>query len=180
AYRFVMPETLRHMGRSFFENLNEPVVAVNDLLQGDINNAGISVGRFAVNSTVGILGFFEVAERIDLPEHNADFGQTLHSYGAGSGPYLVLPFFGPSTVRDALGSGVDSFINPFSYLLDWETRLYLKASEIVVGREEVLDQVDELKKSSLDYYAAMRAGWFQRREVELNKGIPPPIGGSRN
>lgn len=176
AYRFVMPETIREMGRSFFENLNEPVVAANDLLQGDISSAGVSLGRFAVNSTVGILGFFEVAERIDLKEHNADFGQTLHSYGTGSGPYLVLPFFGPSTVRDAIGKGVDSFLNPFNYVLDWETRLYMKASEIVVDREEVLDEVDQLKKGSIDYYAAVRSAWFQKRDVELNKGVPPPLG----
>ncbi len=180
VYRFIMPETLRVMGRNFFSNLSEPVVAVNDLLQGDFGDAGTSVGRFAINSTIGILGFFEVAERVDLKEHNADFGQTLHSYGIGSGPYLVLPLFGPSTVRDAIGKGADSFLNPFAYLLDWETRLYLKASEIVVDREEVLDDVDALKKGSLDYYAALRSAWFQKREVELNKGVPPPLGRKQN
>ena len=176
VYRFIMPETIRGMGRNFFENLGEPVIAVNDLLQGDFGDAGTSVGRFAINSTVGILGFFEVAERVDLKEHNADFGQTLHSYGVGSGPYLVLPLFGPSTVRDAIGKGADSFLNPFAYILDWETQMYLKASEFVVDREEVLDDVAELKKGSLDYYAALRSAWFQKRDVELNKGVPPPLG----
>lgn len=176
AYRFIMPETIRVMGRNFFENLGEPVIAVNDLLQGDLGDAGTSVGRFAINSTIGILGFFEVAERVDLKEHNADFGQTLHSYGMGSGPYLVLPLFGPSTVRDAVGKGVDSLLNPFAYFLDWETQMYLKASELVVDREEVLDDVAELKKGSLDYYAALRSAWFQKRDVELNKGVPPPLG----
>ena len=169
TYRFIMPETLRHMGRNFFENLNEPVVAINDVLQGDFSRAGTSLGRLAINSTIGILGFFEVAERVDLKEHNADFGQTLHSYGAGSGPFLMLPLFGPSTVRDAVGTGVDSFLNPLTYLLDWETRLYLKASEIVVDREEVLDPVEQLREGSIDFYAAVRAAWFQKREAELRK-----------
>jgi phospholipid-binding lipoprotein MlaA len=175
VYRFIMPETLREMGRNFFENLNEPVVAINDLLQGDLENAGVAVGRFVVNSTIGLFGFFEVAEEIDLKAHPADFGQTLHSYGLDSGPYLVLPFFGPSTVRDAVGSGVDSFLNPLSYILDFETRVYLKGSELVVKREEFLDEVEELKKGSVDYYAAFRAAWRQRRAEELRKGKPAPI-----
>lgn len=175
AYRFIMPETLREMGRNFFENLNEPVVAINDLLQGDLENAGVSLGRFAVNSTIGLFGFFEVAEEIDLKEHPADFGQTLHSHGLDSGPFIVLPFFGPSTVRDALGAGIDSFLNPVGYLLGLETRIYLKASEITVKREEFLDEVEELKKGSVDYYAAFRAAWRQRREKELLKGKPAPI-----
>lgn len=175
AYRFIMPETLREMGRNFFENLNEPVVAINDLLQGDLENAGVSLGRFVVNSTIGLFGFFEVAEEIDLKEHPADFGQTLHTYGLNSGPYIVLPFFGPSTVRDAVGSGVDSFLNPLSYILDFETRVYLKGSELVVTREEFLDEVEELKKSSVDYYAAFKAAWEQRRAQELRKGKPPEI-----
>lgn len=175
VYRFIMPEPLRQMGRNFFENLNEPVVAINDLLQGDLENAGISVGRFVVNSTIGIFGFFEVAEEIDLQQHPADFGQTLHTYGLESGPYIVLPFFGPSTLRDSVGAGVDSFLNPLTYVLDFDTRMYLKASELVVKREEFLDEVEELKKGSVDYYAAMRSAWRQRRAQELRKGAPPEI-----
>lgn len=175
VYRFIMPETLREMGRNFFENLNEPIVAINDLLQGDLENAGVSVGRFVVNSTIGLFGFFEVAEEIDLKEHPADFGQTLHTYGLDSGPFIVLPFFGPSTIRDAVGSGVDSFLNPLSYILDFETRIYLKGSELVVKREEFLDEVEELKKGSVDYYAAFKAAWEQRRAQELRKGKPPEI-----
>ncbi|MFT5486917.1 MAG: phospholipid-binding lipoprotein MlaA [Paracoccaceae bacterium] len=175
AYRFIMPETIREMGRNFFENLNEPVVAINDLLQADFENAGVSVGRFFVNSTVGLFGFFEVAERLDLNEHPADFGQTLHTYGVGPGPFVMLPFFGPSTIRDTVGTGVDSFFNPIGYLLDFETRMYLKASEIVVKRESVLDPLDELRKGSVDYYAAVRSAWRQNRAKELRKGKPPPV-----
>jgi len=174
TYRFIMPEFVRDMGRNFFENFNEPVVAINDLLQGDFENAGISLGRFVVNSTAGVFGFFEVAERLDLSEHPADFGQTLHSYGVESGPYVMLPFFGPSTARNAVGKGVDSFLNPISYFLELETRLYMKAAETVVGREAVLDELAELRKGSLDYYAAVRSAWFQNRARELRKGAPPP------
>lgn len=175
AYRFILPETVREMGRNFFENLNEPVIAINDLLQADFENAGVSVGRFFVNSTVGLFGFFEVAERLDLQEHPADFGQTLHTYGVGSGPFVMLPFFGPSTIRDTVGTGVDSFFNPIGYLLDFETRMYLKASEIVVKREAVLDPLDELRKGSIDYYAAVKSAWQQNRAKELRKGEPPPV-----
>lgn len=174
AYRFIMPETLREMGRNFFESLNEPVVAINDLLQADFENAGVSASRFFINSTVGLFGFFEVAERLELKEHPADFGQTLHHYGVGKGAYIVLPFFGPSTLRDTVGTGIDSLLNPIGYLLDAETRLYLKASEIVVKREGSLDQVEELKKGSVDYYAAVRSAWQQNRARELRKGAPPP------
>jgi len=175
AYRFIMPEHLREMGRNFFENLNEPVVAINDLLQGDFSNAGVSVGRLAINSTIGLFGFFEVAERLDLKQHPADFGQTLHTYGVGSGPFVMLPFFGPSTIRDTAGSGIDSLLNPIGYLLDFETRIYLKASEIVVKREAVLDQVEQLRESSVDFYAAVKSSWLQNRAVELRKGAPPPV-----
>lgn len=174
VYRFIMPEPIREMGRNFFENLNEPVVAINDLLQADFGNAGVSVGRFVINSTVGLFGFFEVAERLELEQHPADFGQTLHSYGVGPGPFVMLPFFGPSTIRDTVGTGVDSFFNPIGYLLDFETRMYLKASEIVVERENVLDPLDELRKSSVDFYAAVKSAWQQNRATELRKGKPPP------
>lgn len=175
AYRFIMPEPVRKMGRNFFENLNEPVVVANNLLQGEFSDAGVAVGRFVVNSTAGLFGFFEVAEELDLEPETADFGQTLHTYGVGSGPFLMLPFFGPSTIRDTVGTGVDTFFNPIAYLLDFETRMYLKASEIVVKREEVLDPVDELRKGSVDFYAAVRSAWQQNRAEELRKGKPPPI-----
>ena len=174
-YRFIMPETLRAMSRNFFENFNEPVVAVNDLLQGDFENAATSVGRFAVNSTIGILGFFEVAERIDLEQHPADFGQTLHRYGMGDGGYVVLPLLGPTTLRDAFGQGVDMFLNPIAYLLDLETRLYLKATEIVVQREAAIETVNMLRDAAPDYYSAARAAWFAKRERELRKEPPPVV-----
>ena len=116
---------------------------------------------------------FEAAERIDLKPHPADFGQTLYTYGVGPGPYIMLPFFGPSTARNVVGTAVDSFLNPVSYFLDFETRLYLKGSELVVKRESILDELAELKKGSLDYYPAVRSAWFQNRERVLRKGAPP-------
>ncbi len=164
-----MPETLRHIARNFFENIGEPVVAINNVLQGDLENAGVSLGRFAVNSTVGILGFFEVAERIDLPEHPADFGQTLHRYGVGDGGYLVLPILGPTTARDAVGQGVDLFLNPFHYLLELETLLYIRAGELVVKREEAIEAVEKLQATPPDHYSAARNAFFETRALELRK-----------
>jgi phospholipid-binding lipoprotein MlaA len=173
VYRFIMPETLRLMGRNFFENLREPVVFLNDVLQGDFDDAGTALGRLAINSTIGILGFFEVAERVDLKKHTADFGQTLHSYGSGSGPFLVLPVLGASTMRDTVGMGVDFFLNPLTYLIDMETRLYLEATRLVVEREKNLNADTARSAAAKDPYAAMRAAWFKRREIELRKEVPP-------
>jgi phospholipid-binding lipoprotein MlaA len=175
TYNKVMPDPAILAVRRFFANLRSPVQFANDLLQLEFADAANTAGRFGLNSTIGLLGLFEVAEPLGLPAHYADFGQTLHSYGSGPGPYLMLPLFGPSTLRDGTGRLVDVALDPLAWLLTPEQSLGVAGTSIVVRREELLDPLDELRKSSVDWYAALRSAYSQRRAVELGKlaGAPP-------
>lgn len=171
TYNKLLPDPIILAIRRFFLNLGAPVVFANDILQGDFEDAGVTLGRFGVNSTVGLLGLLEVADGMGLKAHHADFGQTMHSYGTGAGPYLVLPLIGPSSVRDGLGLAVDTAMNPFTWLLPSEWNLGLTAGKIVVKREELLVPLDDLKAGSLDYYTALKSAYHQNRQIELSKGI---------
>ena len=174
-YRGFMPTDARYAVSRAFTNLAEPVVAANHLLQLEGGRAVTSLGRFAVNSTAGAAGLFDVATDLGLEADDTDFGQTLHHYGAGSGPYLVLPFFGPTTARDAVGFGVDGLIDPRGYLIAPMTRLQLSLGEGVVRREELIDPVDFLIEYALDHYDAVRAWNYQERQRELTGGCTEPI-----
>lgn len=174
-YRGFMPTDARHAVSRAFTNLAEPVVAANHLLQLNGERAATSLGRFTVNSTAGVAGLFDVATELGLQADDTDFGQTLHSYGAGSGPYLVLPIFGPTTVRDAVGFGVDGLMDPRGYVIAPMTRLYVSLGEGVVRREEVIDPVDFLVEYALDHYDAVRAWNYQERQRELTGGCTEPI-----
>lgn len=176
GYRTITPDPVIVGVRRFFLNLNSPVIFANDVLQTDFNDAGVTLGRFAVNSTVGVLGFFDPATSFGLARHSADFGQTLHSYGVPDGAYLVLPLFGPSNVRDTVGKVVDTVTDPLFWILDDVPSLILSGVETVSGREELLDPLDELKASSVDYYSAVKSAYKQNRRVQLNKGRPLPGG----
>jgi phospholipid-binding lipoprotein MlaA len=170
VYRFLMPDVAKPHIRNAFENLGLPVVFGNDLLQLEVEDAGETLARFAVNSTVGVAGLFDVAAEWGIPPHSRDFGQTLHSYGAGEGFYLVLPLFGPSNVRDAIGTGVDSLMDPKNYLLESTEVLLLGLGQGIVEREAVIDPVDFIKEHAGDKYAAVRAWSWQQRQIELDEG----------
>ena len=169
-YGFVAPDIVKSAVRRVFDNLNQPVVFANDLLQLDIVDAGVAASRFAINSTTGVLGIFDVAQAVGLEPHQADFGQTLHSYGLGAGPYVVLPLLGPNTARDVVGDGVDIFLQPLTYILEPEVNLAISGAEAIVQRENLLKPLDDLRASSVDYYAALRAAYYQNRSVGLRKG----------
>jgi phospholipid-binding lipoprotein MlaA len=169
-YHTVVPDPAIYAIRRAFANLRSPVLLANDLLQADLDDAAVTGGRFLVNSTVGLLGLFDVAEDIGLPAHHADFGQTLHSYGVGPGAYVMLPLLGPSTVRDAVGRGVDVLLDPLTWLLPTPESYYLTGTEVVVKREELLEPLDQLKEGSIDWYGALRSAYYQSRAVELRKG----------
>ena len=175
VYNKVTPDPAILALRRFFTNLRAPVLFANDVLQLEFADAATTFGRFGLNSTIGLLGLFEVAEPLGLPPHYADFGQTLHSYGSGAGPYLMLPLFGPSTLRDGVGRGVDVALDPLTWILTPGQSLALTGGQTVVRREELLEPLDELRKSSIDWYAALRSAYYQRRAVELGKlaGAPP-------
>jgi len=169
-YGFVMPAMVKRGVSNFFDNLNAPVVLANDVLQLEFADAATTTGRFAVNSTVGVLGLFDVAENFGLPDHPADFGQTLYAYGVGPGPYLVLPLLGPSTTRHGVGKAVDTFLHPLTYVLEPGPSFARGAAETVAGRERLLAPLEDLRATSIDYYAALRSAYYQDRRVVLRKG----------
>ena len=166
-YHYATPEMARVAVRRAIRNLNAPVVLVNDLLQLDPIGAGITTGRYLINSTAGILGLFDVAELIGLEEHQSDFGETLFSYGLGPGPYIVLPILGPSTARDATGRLVDTFFDPLTYILEGGAAIGFAAGQGLVRREEIFDALEELRTTSVDYYASLRSAHYKNRAVQL-------------
>ncbi len=173
VYGFLMPDFFKDNIRNAFRNFNAPVVLANDLLQFEGGNAMVTTSRFIVNSTVGILGLFEIADGWGLEPHPADFGQTLYSYGSGPGPYLVLPLLGPSTVRDGTGTLVDIFLHPRTYLLGTYPNIGLTGGNALVRRENLIVPLDDLRENSLDYYAALRSAYFQDRAADLSGGKAP-------
>jgi phospholipid-binding lipoprotein MlaA len=171
GYRFLVPEPARRSLRRAFENLNAPVIVVNDVLQGRFEDAAEAVGCFALNSTVGWAGLFDAAGEMGWEMRPADFGQTLARIGVGSGPYLVLPILGPSTVRDGFGDVVDQLFHPLSYVLGPGATWYLTG---MVGGgtglaklDEARDQLQALRESSVDFYAALRSAYLQHRTAQL-------------
>jgi phospholipid-binding lipoprotein MlaA len=177
AYVTILPEEARDALRRVLDNLKEPVVVINNVLQGRLDSAGITVGRFVVNSTLGIAGLMDVASKWGMERQPADFGQTLYVWGLPEGPYLILPVFGPSNPRDAIGMGVDAYIDPFALLATAENADELEISRFVLDgvdqRARVLDVLDDLQKNSLDFYAALRSLSQQKRAAELRRGAAP-------
>ncbi len=169
GYRFVTPKAAQHALSRAFDNLASPVIFANDLLQLRFHRAATTLSRFAINSTVGVLGLFDVAAELGLESHDADFGLTLYTYGVGDGIYLILPLLGPTTARDAVGFGVDSLFDPRSWLLGSTERLALYASEGVVRREKLIDAVNYLIENAESNYTAVRVWTFQQREAELHQ-----------
>ncbi len=178
-YRGVMPEVGRTAVHNVLSNLREPVVFVNDVLQGELERAGTAAGRFAINSTIGILGIIDVATDFGLEQHSEDFGQTFAVWGVGEGPFLMLPLFGPSNPRDAVGLVAQIFGDPVNiaavaYDLD-EVPL---ARSLLTGldeRERNLDTLDEIERTSLDFYAALRSLYRQRRADEIRNSKPTAV-----
>lgn len=185
-YRFVTPSFLRDRMSNLFDNMNEPVVAANSLLQGRVTDAGKSLGRLVVNSTIGFAGTFDVAgDGIGWNAQSADFGQTLHVWGVGQGPYIVLPLFGPSTLRDTAGRGADMMMSPWGYVAmegphSTSTTFQYTSTGVgaLVKREQHLDDLDKLKQGSIDFYAQMRSLYLQYRNKQLGIASPMPTSAS--
>jgi|GEM_PF-243070 len=175
TYRALVPEFGRLRLRAFLDNLGEPLVFANNLLQLRFEAAGTTFGRFAINTTLGGAGLFDVASAQGLARQSGDFGQTLASYGLDHGPFLMLPVTGPSNLRDAVGDAVDGFGNPLLLALgpvfSSFTLGVLNTSRGTLGgidlRAENLDTLDILRADSLDYYARLRSVVRQRRDAEL-------------
>lgn len=174
TYAAIMPDEVEEaLGRAY-DNLGAPITFINDLLQLEFENAGITLARFVLNSTVGVGGLIDVAVKAGLPPHKADFGQTLHRYGMGDGIYLVLPLFGGTTLRDAIGLGVDILIDPRSLVFDDDVGLGLSIGEAIVRRAQFIGPADFLEAYAENHYEAARAWTYQRRERFLSEGCDQP------
>lgn len=172
GYQAAVPLPVRGGLDNFLNNLRDVPSAANSLLQGKIKEAAQDTGRFLVNTSIGILGFFDVASRIGLPRHSEDFGQTMGYWGVGPGPYLVLPLLGPSSVRDTGGLAVDLITSPSAALLNEEPQIeaWLTALRIVSARAALLDTEKLLDEAAIDRYSFVREAYLQRRENLINDG----------
>lgn len=181
TYKFWVPEPIQRGVSNVVQNLGEPVTAINEVAQGEPSRAAQTIARFLVNSTVGLLGIFDIAKELGMPPTKEDFGQTIAVWAKAppedGGPYLVLPLIGPSNARDAVGLVIDYAIDPFRILtreLDVEYLMYARAGVTLVEvRSRTLQALDDIEKNSVDYYAALRSAYTQRRVAEIRqKGTP--------
>ncbi len=160
----VIPEDVQSWLDNFFDNVHAPVDTVNALLQGKPHDAGVAFGRFLFNSTVGFAGFFDpAASELGLEEVREDFGQTLAVWGLGAGPYLVLPVLGPSSPRDAAGLGVDGAMAVYTWYIPLAANVSSRGVDAVNTRSRLLQQIEDSRKSSFDYYAFVRNAYLQYR-----------------
>lgn len=177
AYKAVTPSPVRTGITNFFNNLGTLTTVVNDLLQLKFAQAFADAGRFVINTTFGIAGVIDVASKDNFPRHQEDFGQTLGHWGVGSGPYLVLPILGPSTVRDAGGLAFDTVTSdPITYLHNTgQIRAHnqVRLVQFLDKRTQLLDAKDLVDDASIDPYAFMRDAYLQRRASQIQDGIVP-------
>jgi phospholipid-binding lipoprotein MlaA len=182
GYVHIVPEFARDSIHDFLHNLDEPVTFINDMLQGEWEAANLTAARFLINSTFGVGGLTDFATRTGVERQTGDFGQTLYAWGAPEGPYLVLPVFGPSNPRDAIGMGVDGVMDPFGYVAGayhagTTSTIARMGGEGVDLRSRNIETLDNLEKNAIDFYAEMRSLYRQHRADELRHGrpAPPPI-----
>jgi phospholipid-binding lipoprotein MlaA len=173
-YRGIFPDPLRTGVHNFLNNLKTPVVLANDVMQGEPERAGDTVMRFLINTTVGIGGLRDQASDWGYEAHEEDFGQTLAVWGVGEGPYIMLPLFGPSNPRDAIGKVVDFFLDPINWWAENADNDWVPLTRTIVSgidtRDQLWDVLDDLEKSSIDFYAAIRSLYRQRRNEDISNG----------
>ena len=166
-----LPSPVQSGISNFLSNLRTPLVAVNQILQGQGSNAIETTGRFVVNSTAGVLGLIDVAEKIGLEEKEEDYGQTLATWGVGDGFYVVLPIFGPSNVRDTTGMVLTYITDPVNAYAVREGEAWFvpvrTATNAVDQRSKIIDEVNAMRDNSVDYYAAVRSSYYQNRKAAI-------------
>lgn len=177
VYKEAVPEPVQDGIGNFLQNLGSPAVFLNAVLQGDVDHAGATLLRFVINSTVGLAGTADVAGEMGFVRRDEDFGQTLGVWGADEGPYIMLPFLGPSNARDALGLAVDYFADPWIYLRYEKFNYSRFGAEVVDARARNYELLNDLEKTSVDYYAAVRSLYRQDRRDAVRNGaeaaLPP-------
>lgn len=173
GYRAVTPKVGRRGLRRFLAHIKLPVVFVNDVLQGEVGRAGQTLSRFVVNSTIGAGGFGDPMAHMGVAPHTEDFGQTLAVWGVGPGPYLVAPFFGPTTLRDGIGSLAQIPADPLFHINTGAAsaaRYSRTGAGALSAREQFLDPLREIEANSLDLYSSYRSFYLQARKREIANG----------
>ena len=173
AYHDVLPSPLRVMVRNFFSNISDVFIGVNNMLQGKPGEGLSDWSRVLWNTTIGLGGINDVASEMGLEKHNEDFGQTFGVWGMNSGPYLVLPFFGPSDVRDGVGLGFDLYASPLLGYHNVPVRNSLAGLRVVSERSELLEASTIVEQAALDQYSFRRDFYLQRRRSLIYDGHPP-------
>lgn len=175
GYNALLPEVVRTGIRNFLRNLRAPLHIANNLLQGDVGDAGVGAARFVINTTIGVGGVVDVAANQGLNYEQEDFGQTLAVWGVGDGFYIVWPVFGPSSLRDSAGIGVDALADPvriIAFNADKEWVYYTRGGiEYLDTRAGLVDTLRDVRKNSLDYYASMKSMYEQRRTALIRDNV---------
>ncbi|MEN8184523.1 MAG: VacJ family lipoprotein [Myxococcota bacterium] len=177
GWDFVMPDVAQTGVSNFFANLRFPIIFVNDLLQFRPIAAGEDLARFLVNTTVGVVGFVDVASKLDIAENDEDFGQTLGFYRVPTGPYLVLPILGPSSPRGVLGLAGDWAAQPLNYVVPLGPNIGARVVDTVNLRAEYLEEIDQARADALDYYIFLRDAYLSNRlhRVRNRPGVATEI-----
>lgn len=173
AYRRVVPGGVRDGVRNFFANIADPFIGVNNFLQGKPEDGVTDWARFLFNSTFGLFGLHDIASEMGLEKHNEDFGQTFGRWGAGPGPYLVLPFFGSSDLRDGVGFVVDIYADPMTNIRPHDVQYLLYGLRFTQTRADLLEASRILEQAALDKYSFQRDAYLQRRRSLVYDGHPP-------
>jgi phospholipid-binding lipoprotein MlaA len=169
VYNATLPEEVRVVGRNFFDNIAMPVRFVSCLVQIRPQCAGIEIARFGINTTMGMAGLFDIAasEKINLKPQDADMGLAMAHYGIGDGFYLVLPFFGPSSLRDAVGTVADGYLTPTSYLNPFYVPIAISAANFINRASLQVGEYEDLKNASIDPYIAVKDAYIQYRRGKI-------------
>jgi len=170
GWDFLLPDPVQRGVHNFFDNLAVVRRVVNNSLQLKFNGAGTELARFTINSTVGVVGFFDVAkDAFGIEQRDEDTGQTFGVWGAGPGPYLVLPFLPPLTIRDGIGYAFDVAMTPYTYFIPWWASVAGTATSTVNERSLNLDRFERVAESTVDLYGAVRNGYLQRRAAAIKQ-----------
>ena len=172
GYDVIMPDGPQRGVRNFFRNLGYPVTLLNSLMQGKVEHAFTATGRFLMNSTIGLLGFFDVATKVGIPYHDEDFGQTLAVWGWKDSRYLVMPFIGPYTARDLLGRSFYGYFHPVNYMIREHENYWPLAVDLISLRAQLLPLQTDIDAAD-DPYVLIRDVYLQNRAFDIFDGDPP-------
>ncbi len=187
TYRTVLPPPMRQSVHDFLQNLNGPVIFMNDLLQGQVELAGNTIARLALNTTIGVGGMFDVATQIGIPYHSNDLGITLAVWGFAAGPYIIVPVLGPSSPRDLIGQVGDGFADPANYFASGHHLMWAVVARTATSgidtRSRNIESLADIERTALDNYATIRSLYRQRRQAQIrheqpNLPNPTPVQGS--